>query len=76
MENKIYEILPETQISLNITSQTKDEALKEMVGLMESNGGERDEQQAWNSRPVEPLAQHHPAGYAAARRTGLARRRR
>ena len=37
MEEKIYEILPESQISLNIKSRTKEEALKEMVELLMSS---------------------------------------
>ncbi len=37
MEEKIYEILPESQISLNLESRTKEESLKEIVALMESS---------------------------------------
>lgn len=37
MEEKIYEILPESQISLNLKSRTKEESLKEIVALMESS---------------------------------------
>ena len=37
MEEKIYEILPENQISLNIKSRAKEEVLKEMVELLESS---------------------------------------
>ncbi len=37
MEGKIYEILPENQILLNLKSRTKEESLKEIVTLMESS---------------------------------------
>lgn len=37
MEEKIYEMLPEHQISLDIKSRTKGDVLKEMVGLLESS---------------------------------------
>jgi fructose-specific phosphotransferase system IIA component len=37
MDEKIYEMLPEQQISLDIKSRTKDEVLKEVVGLLESS---------------------------------------
>jgi fructose-specific phosphotransferase system IIA component len=37
MEEKIYEILPENQILLDMKSKTKEEALDEMVHLLESS---------------------------------------
>jgi fructose-specific phosphotransferase system IIA component len=37
MEEKIYDMLPENQISLDIKSRTKNEVLKEIVELLESS---------------------------------------